>query len=263
MNITALSECMESIKSVFSALPGKLGFYYGDLNDPSRRISINSEECFTAASVIKVPVLAAVCREISLGKLSLADTVVVREEVKVPGCGCYSLMPGDITTTVEALISTMIAISDNTATNVLINLLGLERIHETFTYLGLVHTQLQRRLYDSSAVGKRNIIRLDEIASLFKRMYRGELISLEMDPLMINKLLLQQINHKIPSKLPYDTSIAHKTGEVNGVSHDIGLVLIERPYVIGFASEDTDVPGFEQAIRDISLTVYQYHTSDA
>jgi beta-lactamase class A len=98
----------------------------------------------------------------------------------------------------------------------------------------------------------RNAIYLDEIASLFVRMYKGQLVSPEYDKQMIDILLTQQIEHKIPKKLPYNISVAHKTGEVEGVSHDIGIVYAKKPFVIGFTSQDTDVPVFEELIRDVS-----------
>ena len=74
----------------------------------------------------------------------------------------------------------------------------------------------------------------------------------------MEKLLLeQQINHKIPGYLPEGTPVAHKTGEDDGITNDVGIVYGEKPFVICFASNRTNVPEAERALREISLALLQ------
>ena len=66
----------------------------------------------------------------------------------------------------------------------------------------------------------------------------------------------QQINHKIPGYLPDEAAVAHKTGEDDGITNDVGIVYSKHPFIICFAFNDADVPDAERAIREISLMLY-------
>ena len=67
----------------------------------------------------------------------------------------------------------------------------------------------------------------------------------------------QQINHKIPYYIPEDVTILHKTGEADGITHDIGIVYSKNPFIIGFASNETNIQEFEDIIRKISRFIYE------
>ena len=153
----------------------------------------------------------------------------------------------------------MIIISDNTATNMLINILGMDNINKTLEDLGAVKTKLNRLLFDSDASKKgiENYIAVEEMGMLLEKLYKDELISKEASKEMKRVMLEQQINHKIPFYIS-DIPIAHKTGEDDGITNDIGIVFAEKPFILCFAANEVNVPETERAYQDIAREAYKY-----
>ena len=239
-----------------SALPGDIGFYYKDLSS-GESFGHRENDMFQAASVIKLPIYAVVMKLWAEGKLDLYEKLLCREEDKKPPCGALYFFTGDVEVDISTLCGLMISISDNTATNLLINRLGLDFLNEQFKLIGLKDTHLERLLFDAeaSARGLENRIVPAEIGALLESIYRHSFINEEVSARMEKLLLEQQINHKIPGYLPEGTPVAHKTGEDDGITNDVGVVYGEKPFVICFASNFTDVPAAERALREISLAL--------
>lgn len=248
---------IERILDRFKSLEGKIGFSFFDLTT-EEEIFYNSHEVFEAASIIKLPMLVVMEKLFSEGVVSPLDLVTVRDMDKVGGCGALTLIPGEIVLSYQGLCNLMIALSDNTATNILLNLFSLKFFNEEFQKLGLRKTVLKRMLFDdqAQAIGLENLFCLDEMIDLLARAYRGQLISQESSRRILDTLKLQQINHKLPDKLPDELEIAHKTGEDDGITHDLGIVYGKRPYVIGFASNDTVVSKTQDVMREVSKLLY-------
>jgi len=246
------------IQKIVDTLPGKIGVYYKDLTTANTYM-FNEGESFIAASVIKLPLLIAVLSEIKKGFLRRDDIIRLSPNDKVPGCGVLTLMHSGTEVTIKDLCNLMITISDNTATNILISTLGYDTIRSTFTEMGLQNTQLTRKLYDleGKKLGKENYICPIEMGNLLERIYKGRIISEDISQEIADILMQQQLNSKIPHLLPPDLSIAHKTGEISGVTHDVGIVYSENPFILCFASSDTDVILAEEALRKIALLCYQ------
>jgi beta-lactamase class A len=246
------------ISRLISRAGGQTGFYYKNLVN-GESFGVREGEKFTAASIIKLPMLMVVWRMIESGEARLRDEAVITDGEKAPGEGCFSLMPGNITTTVEVLLNTMTAISDNTSTNKLLRMYSPDAFRRGFESLGLRQTRVNRMLYDSESrrAGVENYFTLLEIAGLLEGLYRNTALGRGACEWILNLLSLQKIAHKIPCRLPPDVRIAHKTGEDEGTSHDIGIVYGREPFIVGFASNGTDVYQFEDAIKNISLLVYQ------
>lgn len=248
---------MEKLKSA----KGKVGFYYKNLVT-NEVIAFNENEAFLAASVIKLPILAAVYRDASIGCTDLSETIIVKHTDKVPSCGALNLFTNEPHVDIRTLCRLMIAISDNTATNVLISHFTIEALSSKFNEIGLVKTKLNRLLFDSEAAkqGKQNVFAPKEIGSLLEQIYNRTFVTENISKEMEDILLEQQINHKIPGRLP-DAKIAHKTGEDDGITHDVGIVYADEPFIIVFASNDTDVPEFEQLIRDVSFDCFKKNSN--
>lgn len=231
---------------------GKIGFYYKNLIT-KEEIAYNENETFLAASIIKLPILAAIFREAAKGKVDLSDFITVKHADKVPSCGALNQFTNEPLVDIRTLCRLMIVISDNTATNVLINHFSIEKLTNNFNDIGLMETKIKRLLFDreASRQGKENVFAPKEIGNLLEQIYNrifvNEIVSKEIEDI----LLEQQINHKIPGRLP-DLKIAHKTGEDDGITHDVGIVYADKPFVIVFASNNTNVSEFEQVIQDIS-----------
>ena len=241
-----------------AALPGDVGFYFKDLVT-GESFGHRENEMFEAASVIKFPMYAVIMKLAHEGKVDLSERIVCREQDKYPPCGALYFFTGEVETDIRTLCGLMISLSDNAATNLLIKRFGLDFFNEEFKKLGLRDTHMERRLFDpeSAAQGKENRIVPAEIGELLERIYRHEFVSEDMSREMEKLLLEQQINHKIPGYLPEGTPVAHKTGEDDGITNDVGVVYGEKPFVICFASNRTNVPEAERALREISLALLQ------
>lgn len=244
----------EYVKRQLFSVPGHIGFYYKNLvtgeTDGSRQT-----ELFQAASVIKLPILAAILLEEREHPGVLQERLLVRDGDKVPGCGALQHISGTQAYDIESLCKLMITISDNTATNVLIRRFGIEFLNERFRALGLQETKIFRFLFDTEAArqGKENLCQPKEIGSLLEEIYHGRCVSANASERMRAMLSQQQINHKIPSLLPPTVRVEHKTGEDEGITNDVGILYGREPCVLVFVSNETDVPAFEQVIRTVSL----------
>ena len=246
----------DEILSRLASLPGDIGFYYKNLST-GESFGYRERDMFQAASVIKLPIYAVVMKLWAEGKLELSEKIVCRDEDKLPPCGALYFFTGDVEVDINTLCGLMISLSDNAATNLLIKRLGLDFLNEQFKEIGLKDTHLERLLFDAegSAKGLENRIVPSEMGELLERIYRHSFINEEVSARMEKLLLEQQINHKIPGYLPEGTPVAHKTGEDDGITNDVAVVYSENPCIICFASNFTDVPAAERAIREISLAI--------
>ena len=152
---------------------------------------------------------------------------------------------------IRTLCKLMISISDNTATNRLIDHLGIPAIQEGFKAFGLEKTMIRRKLFDSvsSRAGIQNTICPQEIGELLEKLYRQEILSPAYCEEAIDTLLLQQVDHKLNGKICGEVNIAHKTGEDDNLSNDVGIVYAKQPFIVCFAGHDTDVYRWEDLMR--------------
>lgn len=253
---------LDDIRRKMESIAGHTGFYYRNLVS-GYEYNIRSDDVFGAASVIKLPLFMHVYKLCDEGLLSMEQTVTVDNEDKVPICGALTLFTGPVSTDIRTLCKLMISISDNTATNVLIDRCGLSSIHSGFRQMGLHKTQLNRKLFDhnASAAGIRNLICLREIGELLSMLYRESYISANVSKEIIETLQLQQVDHKLNGRICGEVSIAHKTGEDDHLSNDVGIVYAPEPFVICFAGENTDVYLWEDLIRNAAYDLYKAQMS--
>lgn len=244
----------------------------------------SASDRFESASVIKVPIMIEAFRQIEEGRIAEDTAVILRAEDKVPSgetphyaeewsagriaagelfpeSGVLNYMRSGLALTVRELITLMIVISDNTATNLLIDLLGKDSVNKTLEALGCTATRLNRKLFEAVPQGApraetENQISVREMGRLLEMMYLGELVSPRASREMAAILTNQQVNHKIPffiSQLP----IAHKTGEDSGITNDVAVVYGEKPFILCLAANGTDVPRTERAYQDIAKILYE------
>lgn len=247
----------EEIRKELGRMQGKVGFYYKNLVT-GETIGFNDGETFRAASIIKLPLLAGMLYQKEHSGADFGERLHIQRKDMIPGCGALQHLSGEPELDILSLAKLMITISDNTATNVLASHFGIEAMKAVFDMLGMKKTRLNRCLYDfeSENKGIQNWFAPKEIGELLESMYRRELVSAEASEFLEEILLQQQINHKIPSRLPYDFKVAHKTGEEEETTHDVGIVYSREPFVVCFASNKTDVPEFEDFIRNTSYKLY-------
>lgn len=249
------------IEGRLKEIPGSVSFYYRNLVT-GETFDYRAEEKMMAASVIKLYIMADAFGRISRGELNPNQMITMKREDYVPSCGAVAYMHEGLQVTVMDLITLMIIFSDNTATNVLIDLLGMDGINKGIRELGFEDAWLRRKMYDleKSRKGIQNLITARETGRLFQEMYEGKLISGEASERMLGILKNQQLNSKIPfylQALPEEPEIAHKTGEDSGISHDVGIVYGRQPFVVCFCGNETDTPRFERTMAEIAFRLYQ------
>ena len=154
----------------------------------------------------------------------------------------------------------MITISDNTATNMMIDLLGVESVNRTMDALGIPGICLRRKLFEPelSRQGIQNTITARGVGILLQKMAQGKLLGGDADKKMMEILGDQRLNGKLPFFLhSMDVELAHKTGEDDGTTHDVGVIFAKQPFVVCMLSNDVDVPKFERVMQDAALELYE------
>lgn len=243
-------QVLERIAQQMEGLRGHTGFYYKNLVT-GYEYSVRGEEAFAAASVIKLPIHLHILKRWAQGSLDLSEKLWVRDEDKVPVCGALTLFSGPVEADIGTLCRLMISLSDNTATNRLIDYCGVEELNNSFAEMGLEKTVLRRKLFDTaaSARGIRNDICPKEMGFLLEQLYRKEFVNEAVCKEAMDILLQQQVDHKLNGKICGALPIAHKTGEDDDLSNDVGIVFAEQPFVICFAGHNTDVYAWEDLMR--------------
>lgn len=251
-------QALKRITQRMRDIPGHTGFYYKNLVT-GHEFGVRDEEVFGAASVIKLPLYMHVLAECAAGRMSMDEKLLVTEAEKVPICGALTLFTDGIQADVRTLCRLMISISDNTATNKLIDHCTIPGAQEGFQRMGLEKTQLTRKLFDKDASrrGLRNVICPREIGMLLEKLYRNDFVSEGVCREAIDTLLLQQVDHKLNGRICGEIPIAHKTGEDDHLSNDVGIVYAPQPFVICFAGQDTDVYRWEDLMRNAAYDLWQ------
>lgn len=240
----------EKIFNQLKEQKGHVGFYFKNLVT-GEEFGYQEEEQFLAASVIKLPIFMCIEKWAAEGKIDLMEKIKVVNEEKVPVCGAVTLFTDEPEVDILTLCKLMISLSDNTATNLLIQRFGIPAYMEEFEKIGLKDTELCRKLFDAEAGarGLQNKIVPKEMGMLLEQVYRRTFVNEAVSKEIEDVLFLQQINHKMCGVICYDFPVAHKTGEDENLSNDVGIVFTKQPFVACFAGHDTYVPDFEHFIR--------------
>ncbi len=219
-------------------------------------IALNSTRKFPTASVIKLPVLVEFFYQVAEGKINPATEVVLDDSIKKAGSGVLQYFAGSSRIKLIDAATLMIIVSDNTATNLVIDALGtthaarLQAVNGRMQSLGLQNTRLSNKLMSwKTKTDSPESIRYgigvstpEDMLLLLEKMYRGELISPEYSKQMVDILKNQQYDSMIPrylSATQHQIQVAHKTGAVTAVRTDVGIVYSELgDFVISIFCED-------------------------
>ncbi len=263
----ALWDKLESqIRDIDANLDGVMGVAIEDLTT-GQKYSLREDAVFAQASSIKITVLAELYHqnqqsaEGASGKARLTDLYTVNANDFVQDSDIMlGLTPGVTRITNRDLATMMVAVSDNSATNVLIDRVGMENVNTLMDSLGLAHTRLRRKMMDVKAAseGRENVSTPREMMMLLEQIYRGKVLNKEMTDDFF-KMLSTHKSSAISRDLPEGVRIADKPGELEGVRTDSGIVFAEnRPYVISVMTTylRNERDGAE-AIARISLDAYR------
>jgi len=251
----------EELKAIDKELDGVMGLAVKDLAS-GETFFIHGDEIMPQASSIKIAVLAELYVQAQQGKLKLTDEYVVRKEDLVSGSDIMlGLTPGATRLTLRDLATMMVAVSDNSATNVLIGRVGMENVDTMLDSIGLHSTRLRRQMMDLKAAGegRENVSTPREMMTLLETIYRGKLLNKEMTADFI-KVLSTHKESSLLQGLPDDAIAASKPGELEAVRNDSGIIFVKnRPYILCVMTTYLkDEKEGSAAIRKIAALTYSY-----
>ena len=266
-----------------------------------REIAVNADHRFPTASTVKVPILFALYRKAAAGEFDLRARITLEERHRVAGSGVLQDLDPGLAPTVRDLATLMITVSDNQATDMLYTALGGVFIQSVATEIGMSETHVPRTtralLYNLVGMDETNpehtyamnreLLRIGnhnargwavgieddndvstprDMLTLLARIHAGEDPSPAACAEMIDIMKRQKFNTIIPLLLPSEIEIAHKTGSINGVRNDVGIVFAPEaqggPYAVAIMSRNMDdVIAGSNTLAQISRTVWDAFTA--
>jgi beta-lactamase class A len=249
----------------------RLGIAFYD-SQTTLQWSFNADTLFHAASTIKIAVLIAVYAQVSRGELATDAPVHVRNRfTSIVDGSAFTLplgaMDADVekrlgrTLTVYELAYEMITRSSNLATNLLIDVVGVEAIRRCLDELRVDGVVMVRGVSDERAfqAGINNLVTANGVLRMLRMIADGRAYSPEVCAQMLEILLDTRARSGIPAGVPGDASVAHKTGNISTVHHDAGVVYIgdRRPYFLVVLTQFPAEVGRSTAVADVSQSIFE------
>lgn len=249
-----ISESIENIIDRLKTCTGTVGFYYKNL-ETGEEYGYNADKEFLSASIIKLPIYAAIMKKAAAGEIDMDMEITIEPKDILPSCGAINLFSKPPVLDLKTVCSFMIALSDNTATNLVIDVCGIAALNKEIKSIGFKKTHIERKLFDDTAAGagKENYFVPSEVGGLLEKLYQGEFVNEDVSNEMLRVLKMQNLNDKIPGLMEERYEVAHKTGDDDGISNDAAIVFSETPFIVIFASNDTDTGRFNDLVRHASL----------
>lgn len=191
---------------------------------------------FRAASIVKIPLMVEIYRRAEAGDFSLADIHVLKAEEKAPGSGVMLHLHDGVELTLNDLVYLMISISDNTATNLLIRLAGMDAVNATIRDIGMQQSNLGREMKNRPAIEgeQENWASPEDYTLVVQSILNGNAASEASCQAMIEMLKKQQNTRRISRYIPQSDEIewGTKTGSIKGVTNDVGYVRTDKGTLI-------------------------------
>jgi beta-lactamase class A len=253
-----LASLNNEVRSLARHVPAAIALDVLDLKT-GYQAGLNAAASMPAASTIKLPVMVEVFAQLEEGRFDLQRRVSIQAADKDFGSGELCDAPIGTSYSVSELLEKMIDISDNTATNMLIRLVGRRNINHAMAGFGLERTHLAGDVR-TDAWTIRQTLRTSpaDLVHLLMLMARGELIDEWSSNAMIAILKADEINTLLPEPLPADVAIAHKTGSLDDTLNDAGIVFAAgAPYVIAVMTTELPSQDLGRAfIHSVSRLAY-------
>jgi len=248
----------KQIKELSTKKSTQFAVYIKPLNQQGLDVVFNSHK-MPSASLIKIPIMIEAFHQKKQGLLDFDEPVTIRHSLTVEGGSVYNLADGTVLT-IGQLVELMIVQSDNSATNILIDKLKMSSVNAMIKKMGCPDTVLQRKMMDFEAVkqGRQNYTTVTDMAKILEKLYSLQCLDPESDKSMLEILQRQEDNTIIPAQLPHHIKIAHKTGQLDGMNYDCGIIYGQsNNYILCIMAEK--VKNEPQAFYDmssISLAIY-------
>lgn len=229
-------------------LSGVYGFYVVDLGT-QESIESHSQETYTAASLMKLPVLFALYRESEKGTVNIDQKYSLREADKVGGSGSIQYKNAGTIYTYRELAKAMGQQSDNTAMRAVVNLLGETKVKQAIIDLGMRNTN-----YDDNSTTP------EDIGIFFRKLWQAKMLSLASRDEILASLTKTIYEAHMAAGIPEDIRIAHKYGREIHVVNDAGIVFAKRPFVMVIMSKGVVEPEADQIFPMLAQSLYENQT---
>lgn len=194
--------------------------------DSGEQITINADHDFPSASTIKILILAELSEAVAKGRLSLDDTLFAAPDIRLSGSGVLNWLHRDLQLTLRDHAWLMTAISDNTSSNVLMNAVGIPEINALGKRLEVGKTVMGRNFMDRNIPPgpSKNRATAAGLVSILSAIYADEIATPELCEWMRQCLADQQHRDRLARHLPDGAEYAGKTGTIEGINHDCGVI---------------------------------------
>jgi beta-lactamase class A len=254
-----MTELTQQLQALANEQPDLVaGAFVVDL-DTGNYAQLNGQRSFATASMIKVHILVGFFQEVDAGNIDLAEQLTMRQDLVAPHAGDMQYLPVGTQFSALETAEEMIRISDNTATNMLIDRLGgIAAVNQRFKEWGLKQTVLNEWLPDLEGT---NVSSPQDLVTLMSMVEQGQLVSIRSRDRLLAILRTPITNTLLPQGLGEGATIAHKTGDIGTLVGDVGLIdmpngkrylaamMVERPFNDNRAQE---------LIRQMSRASYDY-----
>lgn len=258
-----LAPLQQLLGPIAAATPARLGICLIDLKS-GQSLGYHSNDKFPAASIIKLPILLELYRRAQSQQLDLAKRLQLRSESQVGGAGVlFELTPG-LQLNLEDLARLMMVVSDNTASNLLIEELGFEAINSFLQSRGMTGTHLGRYFMESPTPERDNRACALDFSRCLAALWKGEVLDPDYTQRALAILSRQQYREKIPLLLPESVTVYHKTGELDGVRHDCGIVAWnDNAFALTLLTAEGGAPWeVDRAMADLSRACFDFFDSN-
>ena len=273
VNKKSMRRLTSNIQTELGKQKGVFAVAFKDLQT-GKEITINDRVSFHAASTMKTPVMIEVYKQAEVGRFLLTDSIVIKNKFKsIVDSSLYSLNPDDDSEkelykhigekrTIAELMYSMIIVSSNLATNIIIELVNAKNVTATMRRYGANDIQVLRGVEDNKAYekGLNNSTTAHDLMLIFEKIAKDEAVNPTASETMVKILLDQRFNEIIPAQLPPGVKVAHKTGSITGVNHDSGIIFLPdgRKYVLVLLSKNVeDKETAIKAMASVSAMIYK------
>lgn len=251
----------KQIQEVIDSSPAITGLAVIDLTS-GESFGKNENMVFPTASAIKVAILMEVFKQASEKKFALGDMRTIEPGNTVGGSGILKDLPDPVLMSIHNLCVFMMLLSDNTATNTLIDLVTLKKINTTLQSLGFKNTRVQRKMIDvaASARGDENIASPAEAAKIMQLLFKGDFISKTTSSDILSLMSRKdREDSRLAKGLPANVPIIFKPGLLTGVSTEWAIInLKERPYAVAIMENYKQDGVAKDIMEKVSGLLYQY-----